>query len=120
MTLGFCGMTSSCQHHVRTQRLHESGEHELHLEAQAGHAHAKGLLYSMNSFPRIAWTMGAFGLLASSISSVWAPARQAPKGLGPTSDISRRLGRPRQPGLAAPGHRPRTMRVKSPHLMLAV
>jgi len=35
MTLDFCGMTSSCQHHVRTQWLHESWENELHLEAQS-------------------------------------------------------------------------------------
>ncbi len=44
MTLGFCGMTSSCQHHVRTQRSRESWEQELHLEGQASHAHVEGIV----------------------------------------------------------------------------
>jgi len=39
---------------------------------------SNGLSYSMNSFPRIACTMGAFSLPASSISSWWAPAQPAP------------------------------------------
>ena len=39
---------------------------------------SNGLSYSMNSFPRIACTIGAFSLPASSINSACAPAQPAP------------------------------------------
>ena len=39
---------------------------------------SNGLSYSMNSFPRIACTIGALSVLASWTSSAWAPAHPAP------------------------------------------